>query len=342
MKTIICNGCGLGIEQKKFLTHAKICQAYKDWKQALVDKLTYDFLYREYIEEEKSTTQIARELGFNKDREVRKKLKEYNIKERTFAEGRKAKGYIALCQKTSMERYGVPYHTMKESSIREKIDAAVKSKYGVDNVFQLEEVKEKSKQTNLKKRGVEYASQSQEVKDKVKETCLKKFGVSNPSMSEEVKDKIKQTNLKRRGVECSLQDPEVKKKAREAKAGTQGKSSQAEAFFADLANRTKLDAMYKPHSKEFYIRKNKTVVYRYDFTVLSLKKIIEFNGSYWHANPKRYSHDFMISGLTAQEIWDRDEDKRKLAEQQGFKILTVWDDMPYEDMMQQCISFLLC
>ena len=239
---IKCNGCGLEIEQKKFLTHARICQAYKDWKQALVDKLTYDFLYHEYIEEEKSAGQIARELGFSKDREVRKKLKEYGIKERTLKESRKAKDYIALCQKTSMERYGAPYHTMKESSIREKIDAAVKSKYGVDNVFQLDEVKEKSKQTNLKKRGVEYASQSQEVKDKVKETCLKKFGVSNPSMSEEVKDKIKQTNLKRRGVECSLQDPEVKKKAKEAKAGTQGKSSQAEVFFKDLADKTNVEA----------------------------------------------------------------------------------------------------
>jgi G:T-mismatch repair DNA endonuclease (very short patch repair protein) len=115
---------------------------------------------------------------------------------------------------------------------------------------------------------------------------------------------------------------------------------QAEEFFADLADKVKLDAMYKPHSKEFFIRKNETVVYRYDFTVLSLKKIIEFNGSYWHANPKMYPADFVVFNMTAQEIWDRDEDKRKLAEQQGFEVLIVWDDMPYKDALQLCLNFL--
>jgi hypothetical protein len=78
-------------------------------------------------------------------------------------------------------------------------------KWGVENVFQLEDVKEKSKRTNLEKRGVEYISQSDEVKNKIKkslskldkdlinkkriETVNKKWGVDNISQSDEIKNK---------------------------------------------------------------------------------------------------------------------------------------------------------
>jgi len=44
------------------------------------------------------------------------------------------------------------------------------SKYGVENVFQLKEVKEKSKKTNLEKRGVEFISQCLDIKEKIKKT----------------------------------------------------------------------------------------------------------------------------------------------------------------------------
>ena len=48
--------------------------------------------------------------------------------------------------------------------------------YGCDNVFQLEENKQKTKLTLLKKYNVEYISQSQEIKDKVIVTNLERYG----------------------------------------------------------------------------------------------------------------------------------------------------------------------
>lgn len=66
----------------------------------------------------------------------------------------------------------------------ERTRQAVQQKYGVDNVFQLSSVKEKSKTTCLKKYGVEYNSQRVEIKEGnsqwmlgMKRLLLEKYGV---------------------------------------------------------------------------------------------------------------------------------------------------------------------
>ena len=52
----------------------------------------------------------------------------------------------------------------------------------------------KRKQTCLKKYGVENVHQLEKVKDKTKETCLDRYGVDNPSKNEQVKQKTRLTN----------------------------------------------------------------------------------------------------------------------------------------------------
>lgn len=53
--------------------------------------------------------------------------------------------------------------------------------------------------------------------------------------------------------------------------------------------------------------------------------IIEFNGDYWHANPKLYNDDATIRGNLAKDIRKRDALKLKTVEDQGFKTLVVWE-----------------
>lgn len=85
-------------------------------------------------------------------------------------------------------------------------------KWGVENVFQLNDVKEKSKKTNLEKFGVEFVSQSIEIKEKIKnsfkeldkdlvntkrrETLKRKWNVDNVSQLDSVKDKKKEKYYK--------------------------------------------------------------------------------------------------------------------------------------------------
>jgi len=61
------------------------------------------------------------------------------------------------------------------------------------------------KQSTMERYGVENISQSKEIKDKKIQSSLKKYGVENISQSKEVKDKKIQSSLKKYGVEYILQ-----------------------------------------------------------------------------------------------------------------------------------------
>ncbi|CAB4123246.1 hypothetical protein UFOVP29_405 [uncultured Caudovirales phage] len=67
--------------------------------------------------------------------------------------------------------------------------------------------------------------------------------------------------------------------------------------------------------------------YFYDFGSTSDKKLIEFNGSVWHANPKIYSESFVLpGGKDAKTVWEHDRNKISNAITQGFKVYIIWDD----------------
>lgn len=53
--------------------------------------------------------------------------------------------------------------------------------------------------------------------------------------------------------------------------------------------------------------------------------IIEFNGDYWHANPKIYKDDAIIRGKTALQIQERDLLKIQTAKEFGFRTYVVWE-----------------
>lgn len=56
------------------------------------------------------------------------------------------------------------------------------------------------------------------------------------------------------------------------------------------------------------------------------RKALEFNGTNWHADPSRYTADQVIPFVnqTAQEIWNKDAAKIKLAEEAGYSVFVVW------------------
>ena len=322
-----CIGCGKEVELINFRTHTRACKLYQDKRAKMLEQLTYDFLYNEYIIQEKSISQITKECGFKNSRDVKKKLEEFNIPIRTGSETRFAKGYIELSQKTSLQKYGTPYHTSKDSTIRQKIFDGVKNKYGVDNIFQSEEIKEKIKQTNLQRYGVEYISQSPTVKQHLKETVRKKYGVDNVFQVPEIIDKINRTRQKS-GVHMHT-------------------SKLADDFLVQLAQLIpdNKHVYYHPKSKEYCIYYNKKL-YCYDFVDSIHKKCIEINGNYWHANPKLYSSDWVNphSQLTAMQIWERDEEKYTIMrEQRNYDVLVIWEDEIKNDItavLNKCIQFL--
>ena len=77
-------------------------------------------------------------------------------------------------------------------------------KWGVDNVFQNNQIKQKIKKTTNEKYGVDYPSQSFEIRGKIKQICIEKWGVDNPMKCNFFKEKIKQTCIEKYGSESIL------------------------------------------------------------------------------------------------------------------------------------------
>lgn len=110
-------------------------------------------------------------------------------------------------------RHGGPYCSKcTDINLREKMKETSFERYGVENPFQADLVKDKITKTNLEKYGVEKASQTQEVQEKMKQTCIKKYGTEWASQTKEIQEKMKQTCIEKYGVEWVSQVKEIHEK----------------------------------------------------------------------------------------------------------------------------------
>lgn len=100
----------------------------------------------------------------------------------------------------------------KDFTNRAKCRSTMLDRYGVENAYQVDSVKQKIKENNIERYGVEYYSSTKECRDKIKNTCNEKYGSACYLASETGKQKIKESNLKRYGVEHNWQRDDVKEK----------------------------------------------------------------------------------------------------------------------------------
>ena len=91
-----------------------------------------------------------------------------------------------------------------------KIKETVLNKYGVENVFQLKEVKDKIKETSLKKYKKDHYSKTDDFINKIKTTNLEKYNVEFVQQNKEVRQKTEETNIIKYGFKTSLLNNDVK------------------------------------------------------------------------------------------------------------------------------------
>ena len=127
-----------------------------------------EWVYQEYIIQNKSTQEIADQLGIPKYI-IANRLKALEIKKN---------------KKVIIDRMVINYK--KKNLV----------KYGVDNPIKLTEIKEKRDQTNLEKYGSKNVFASKQIQEKIKETNQKRYGYDNPSKSPNIIEKIHETKLK--------------------------------------------------------------------------------------------------------------------------------------------------
>ena len=128
-------------------------------------------------------------------------------------------------------------------------------------------------------------------------------------------------------------------------ANNNGNSSEGERVFIQFI-KSFLDEITNTYeNKQFCIWSDKLAApVFFDVTSSNRKKIIEYNGDYWHGNQSMYEDTFIIkqTGRTVLETRQRDEMKYQAAITRGFDLFIVWEnefiDNP-ENIKQQLLKW---
>jgi hypothetical protein len=86
-------------------------------------------------------------------------------------------------------------------------------RFGAENPFASEIIKEKIRATNIERYGVPYPLQNEEIKRKLINTCMEKFGTKFAFVQPWVFEKIRKTMMEKYGAEYPLQVPDLFRKA---------------------------------------------------------------------------------------------------------------------------------
>jgi hypothetical protein len=114
----------------------------------------------------------------------------------------------------------------------------------------------------------------------------------------------------------------------------------ASSIITELCKHLKIEV---PKKEKWIHDVEKDRAYSYDFTYK--KKIIEFNGDYWHCNPLFYESEYFHKnkGLSAKEIWEYDNIKITLPIKYDYEVLVIWEkeynDNP-KQTIEKCIKYL--
>jgi hypothetical protein len=170
-------------------------------------------------------------------------------------------------------------------------------RYGVENVFQSEEIKEKIKITNLKKYNVENPSQSEEIKEKRKKTNFRNFGVEYFSQQNRELWQIEITSSKEKFEEYLKSfNKKVSSKELAKKLGFNDRSSILDYIIKyDLWNYIDSTSSYPEKELSEYInslgfdtiKKRLKSCGEIDIFIPKLNIGIEYNGVYWHSDIRK-------------------------------------------------------
>jgi len=228
--------------------------------------------------------------------------------------------------------------------------------YGFEFPIQNPVIKEKSDNKNLELYGFASATKNQEVKDRTRKTCLAEYG-GYPMQNKEVRARSTKTILEECGVAHisqrnlsyevinilydknafakMLQTRSVSGMAKELGVVDSTIRYYHKLYELNLISsgtsswqENELTCFLNENNIKFKQRDRKQIKpYELDFYFSEKNIAIEFNGVYWHMKPELFEKDHKIrNGKIAQDIWDHDDMKKKMCEEKGIELITIWED----------------
>lgn len=250
---------------------------------------------------------------------------------------------------TNIKKYGVE-NVFQNETIKEKIKQTYKSRYGVEYPGQSVEIKKKMTNSIMEHYGVEHPCQSDAVIEKYKQTFKSRYGVEYPGQAETIKEKIRETNRSKLELKYKELIPNLISYGNKSltiycdnckTVFTIPKS----LFFTRFNFGITLCTNCFPYNPKFSQGEKELVAYiasiydgsilENDRTVIAPKELdiylpdkklaIEFDGTYWHADPRFFNENDEIDrkSATAKEIWEKDRIKERLCESIGIRLFRV-------------------
>ena len=177
----------------------------------LLSKINVNLLLEDYAKKQLNAHFIIKGICNNINCKNAFEKKMCQLEKNTHCKDCNTKIGIEKSKKTNLEKYGVE-NPFQNNEIKQKIKNANLEKYGVENPSQNDNIKQLKKDTCLKNYGVDHPAQNKEIQNKMKTTNIERFGVEHPLQNEEIQNKIKNTNMKRYGVEHPAQNVEIQNK----------------------------------------------------------------------------------------------------------------------------------
>lgn len=245
----------------------------------------------------------------------------------------------------------------KSTEFRKNIIKKNLQKYGKEHFFQTNIFKKKSISTMISKYGVENYSIHKNRKEKYENTCMEKFGVKNYVKSKCYKENCKEIAekhckeiLQRDGYENYGYIRYIGNELHEIKCPTcknifqinisnvyygRNKKCQEICTICNPLNspvssseKELLSFVQEIYKREILVNTRQIIKpYEIDIYLPELNLAIEYNGDYWHGNPKFYNSTDYIKQKKASvsEIWETDALKKNLCEKKNIKLVTIWE-----------------
>ncbi|MCK9417406.1 very short patch repair endonuclease [Candidatus Dojkabacteria bacterium] len=270
------------------------------------------------------------------------------------------------------------YFNIKKRSISDSSGIALKKyiktcndKYDVDNVSQIDSVKEKKKKTFIEHYGVDNIWKSKDFYIWLDTYMVEKFGkrrINNPEKVS-IGNKLYQQNLTDEERKKISETLSIAQKKRWSEISDEDKLifiNNCKKSWTNLSEEDKkkrLDKINRNSISSLEIRIGKILMMMNipfetqkiidgkisDFLLKNTKILIEIQGDFWHANPCLYKQNDILNHpkkrITANEIWNRDLNKMYLLEKSGYKIIYIWENnmnkMTDEELENHIIMKLL-
>jgi len=108
-----------------------------------------------------------------------------------------------------------------------------------------------------------------------------------------------------------------------------------EAHYRKVFKNSKIGYISKAQKNIFKILKNDGFMLEYcveglwcDIVNPEKKIIIEYNGDFWHMNPRKYKPDDYneVIKMTASEKWEKDKRRRFALRNKGYEVFVIWEN----------------